>query len=73
MPTVNLSDWCLELVMVLGLSAFASEKVQVTLSRVYDGDTVEIINEKNEKENICLNPVTLLNTNMFDNKKEGWY
>lgn len=42
------------LVMVLGLSVFASEKLQVTLSRVYDGDTVEIINEKNEKENIRL-------------------
>ena len=42
------------LVMVLGLSAFASEKVQVTLSRVYDGDTIEIINEKNQKENIRL-------------------
>ena len=28
----------LSVVMVLGLSVFASDRVQVTLSRVYDGD-----------------------------------
>lgn len=42
------------LVMVLGLTVYAAERVQVTLSRVYDGDTIEVINEKNEKENIRL-------------------
>lgn len=44
----------LVLVMVLGLSAFASDRVQVTLSRIYDGDTIEVINENNQKENIRL-------------------
>lgn len=38
----------------LGLSAFASDKIPVTLSRVYDGDTIEVINENNQKENIRL-------------------
>ncbi len=42
------------LFMVLGLAVFAAERVQVRLSRVYDGDTIEVINEKNEKENIRL-------------------
>lgn len=41
-------------IMVLSLSAFASERVQVTLSRIYDGDTIEVINEQNVKENIRL-------------------
>ena len=41
-------------IMVLSLSAFASERVQVTLSRIYDGDTIEVINEQNLKENIRL-------------------
>lgn len=41
-------------VMLLGLSAFASDKVPVKLSRVYDGDTIEILNESNQKENIRL-------------------
>ncbi len=41
-------------IMFLGLSAFASERVQVTLSRIYDGDTIEVINEQNVKENIRL-------------------
>ncbi len=42
------------LTIFLSLSAFASERVQVTLSRIYDGDTIEIINENNQKENIRL-------------------
>lgn len=41
-------------VVFLGLSAFASDKIPVTLSRVYDGDTIEVINENNQKENIRL-------------------
>lgn len=44
----------LVLVMLIGSSVFASDKVPVTLSRVYDGDTIEIINENNQKENIRL-------------------
>ncbi len=42
------------LVMVLGLAVFAAERVQVTLSRVYDGDTIEVVNETGTKENIRL-------------------
>ena len=40
--------------MVLGLAVYAAERVQVTLSRVYDGDTIEVINEIGAKENIRL-------------------
>lgn len=42
------------LVIVLGLAVYAEERVQVTLFRVYDGDTIEVINENNQKENIRL-------------------
>lgn len=44
----------LVLVMLIALSVFASDKIPVTLSRVYDGDTIEIVNENNQKENIRL-------------------
>lgn len=50
------------LVMVFGLSAFASDRVQVTLSRVYDGDTIEVINENNQKENIRLKGIDCFET-----------
>lgn len=42
------------LIVFFGLSVSASEKVEVKLSRIYDGDTVEVLNEKKEKENIRL-------------------
>lgn len=50
------------LVMVFGLAVYAAEKVQVTLSRVNDGDTIEVINENNQKEKIRLKGIDCFET-----------
>ncbi|DAA97377.1 TPA: hypothetical protein CPT80_01905 [Candidatus Gastranaerophilales bacterium HUM_9] len=38
------------LLTFVGVCSFANERVKVSLARVYDGDTIEILNENNQKE-----------------------
>lgn len=54
------------LVIVLGLAVYAEERVQVTLSRIYDGDTIEVINENNQKENIRLKGIDCFETSAIN-------
>lgn len=42
------------LFLFVGLSVVASDKVPVKLFCVYDGDTIEVINENNQKEKVRL-------------------